>query len=268
MSTTASIPLVFAHRGASLLAPENSLAAFALAVHGGTDAIECDVQLTADGEVVVIHDDTLDATTDGHGLVTAMTLAQLSTLRLRMRGKAFDPAGTTERIPTLNDVIAIYGHGPHLLNVEIKPSKSTNLAEATARLVRAQGSEEFVLLSSFDNNALIHLQEHHANLRRAMNFPPSPLAGVMTGVLGGVGWLTGADALGCEAVHPNVRLASEHMVERAHALGLNVNVWTVDDDKTILHLADIGVDGVITNDAARVRALIVDHARARSQFTS
>src|SRR5271165_4928125 len=98
--TYASMPLVFAHRGAPLRAPENSLAAFALAVQGGTDAIECDVQLTADGEVVVMHDDTLDATTDGHGPVHAQTLAQLSTLRLRMRGKPLDPA-THERIPTL-----------------------------------------------------------------------------------------------------------------------------------------------------------------------
>lgn len=248
-----SPPLIIGHRGASAYAPENSLAAFALAFQQGADGIELDVHLTADGQIVVLHDDLVDATTDGHGLVEELTLAQVRALRLRARGAT---AFTDERIPTLTEVLDAWGHGTSTINVEIKPTKSYALAEAVAQTVKAQGAAAAVLLSSFDRIALVYLQAKHADLRRALLFPPSSFTGALTGLRGDLSWLTGAHALGCEAVHPLWRLVTPRVIERAHVLNLDVNVWTVDDEKGLRKLDALGVDGIITNDPARTRAIV------------
>lgn len=258
-------PLVFAHRGAAARAPENSLAAFDMAVHQGADGIECDAQLTADGQAVILHDDTLDTTTTGRGPVKDLTLAQVQALRLRAtRGGA---ATEGERVPTLAEVLARYGHGPHLLNVEIKPTKGTALAARVAELVVAARSEEYVLLSSFDVRALAFLADRYALLRRALLYPPSALTGVVVGLRGGLGWLTEASALGCEAIHPFVRLVNSAVVARAHLLGLNVNVWTVDEERTIRQMVALGVDGIITNDPVTTRAYLARYTTVRGGNT-
>lgn len=245
--------LIIGHRGASAQAPENSLTAFALALHQGADGIELDVHLTADGQIVVLHDDLVDATTDGHGPVEQMTLAQVRALRLRARGAT---AFTEERVPTLVEVLDTWGHGTSTINVEIKPTKSYALAAAVANAIKVQGATAAVLLSSFDRMALVYLQAKHPDLRRALLYPPSNLSGILTGLRGDLSWLTGALALGCEAVHPFWRLATPRVIERAHALDLDVNVWTVDDDKTLRKLDALGVDGIITNDPAHARAIV------------
>jgi glycerophosphoryl diester phosphodiesterase len=247
------LPLIFGHRGASAAAPENSLSAFALAITQGADGVECDVHLTADGQIVILHDDTVDATTDGHGPIASLTLAEARKLTLRPRGGA-NPAGTTaEHIPTLAEVLERFGHGPTVLNVEIKQMATTDLAEATARVVEEHGAAQMVLLSSFDTKALAYLQRNHPNLRRALLFPPSIRAGVMAGLLGSSRWIMQAQRLGCVAIHPLWRLATTGMIARAHALGMSVNVWTADDEATARRLAELHVDGIITNDPMRVR---------------
>jgi glycerophosphoryl diester phosphodiesterase len=251
MSTpTSDRPLVIAHRGASAEAPENSLSAFVLAEQVGADAIELDVHLTADGAMVVMHDDTVDATTNGHGAIAKMTLEQVRQLRLRPR-KGSLPA-QPEPPPTLNEVIEQFRGHLVLINVEIKLSKTPELAEAVARLIEQSGAVEQVLISSFDTAVLTYLQDRHAALRRALLFPPSAMSGLMAGT----GWITGAALMGCEAIHPHWRLASLRAVERAHELGLNVNAWTLDDQATVRRLAAQGIDGVITNDPRGVRTAL------------
>lgn len=251
----ALLPLIFGHRGASAHAPENSLAAFHLAMTQGADGLELDTLLTADGQVVIMHDDEVDATTDGHGAVSALTLDQLRRLHLRARGK--HTTATIEPVPTLAEVLDAFGHGPITLNVEIKPTKTADLAEAVAQLVVAHHATEHVLLSSFDRGALAHIQEAHPDLRRALLYPNSSLAGVMAGLRNNLAWLTGAHALGCEAVHPFWKLATPTVIERAHTLNLDVNVWTVDSEHDIRRLSAAGVDGIITNEPARARAALV-----------
>ncbi len=247
-------PIILAHRGASRAAPENSLAAFALALQQDADGIECDTQLTADGQVIILHDDTLDATTTGRGPARDHTLAEIRELRLRNR-RGGEP--TEERVPTLEETLARYGHGQRLMNVEIKPSKSTELAERVAMLVVAAQCQATVLLSSFDVRALAYLNDHYPILRRALLYPPSSITRMVVGLRGGLGWITTASALGCEAVHPNARLVHASMIERAHTLALNVNVWTVDDEKTIDTLTRLHVDGIITNEPAAARATVL-----------
>ncbi len=252
-------PIILGHRGASRAAPENSLAAFALAMQQDADGVECDTQLTADGQVIILHDDTLDATTTGRGPARDRTLAEIRELRLRNR-RGGEP--TEERVPTLEETLARHGHGQRLLNVEIKPSKSTELAERVASMVVAAQCQATVLLSSFDVRALAYLNDRYPTLRRALLYPPSSITRMVVGLRGGLGWITSASALGCEAVHPNARLVNASMIERAHTLALNVNVWTVDDAKTIDSLTRLHVDGIITNDPAAARAIVLRVASA------
>ncbi len=260
-------PLVFGHRGASAYAPENSLAAFALAVQQGAEAIELDAHLTRDGYVVVLHDDTVDATTNGRGAVAAMTLEQTRQLRLhaRTRGKT-GQLGTVvvdEPIPLLSEVFDRIAPSGVTINVELKAAHGSALADAVAHLIAERGLAEQVLLSSFDRATLAHVQERHGTLRRALLFPSSNIEGMMTGMLNSQGWVTGAHMLGCEAIHPYWRVVSLGLTSRAHDLGMEVNAWTVDDAATIHRLVTMDVDGIITNDPAKTHAAVRQGASVR-----
>ena len=145
-------PIIFAHRGASAHAPENTMAAFAFALKQEADAIELDAQLSVDEQVVVIHDNSVDRTTDGQGEVRYMTLAALQELD---GGSFFDVAFKGERIPTLDQVLGTYGHKT-FVNIELKNYKSPddNLPERVAELVKQHKLEKQVLFSSFNPRAL------------------------------------------------------------------------------------------------------------------
>lgn len=248
-------PFIFGHRGASAHAPENSLAAFTLAAQQGAQGIELDVHLTADGHVVVMHDDTVDATTNGHGAIANMTLAQLRQLHLHARG-ARHGAETSETVPLLSEVFDRFVPGTLVVNVELKAAKTTDLAEAVAQLVQQRGAAGQVLLSSFDRFTLAYLHQEYPTLRLALLYPGSALGGVLTGMRHDLAWITGANALGCEAIHPHWRLVTPAVIERARILEMDVNAWTVDDERTLRHLAALDVDGIITNDPARARAVV------------
>lgn len=259
LSSSSATPVILGHRGDSAHAPENSLAAFRLALAAGADGIECDAHLIASGAVVIMHDATLDATTTGAGPVSDLTEAQLRDLRLRPRDRPIQPDYPDERIPTLEEVLREFARPGVTLNVEIKPSANSDLAEAVARCVKDAGASRATLLSSFDVRALDHLRAKHPDLRRALLFPPTLLAGALVGLRLGTSWLSQASALGCEAVHPLWRLATPHAVQRAHHLGLRVTVWTVDDGQTIRRLVAAGADGLITNDPAATRRALWSH---------
>jgi glycerophosphoryl diester phosphodiesterase len=257
-------PFIFGHRGAAAYAPENSLAAFALAVQQGAQGIELDVHLTADGQIVVMHDDTVDATTDGHGAISQMTLAQVRQLHLHPRGHQAHAGAATETVPLLSEVFDRFVPGSLVVNVELKPSKTTDLAEAVAQLIAQRNAAGQVLVSSFDRFTLAYLQQHHPALRRALLYPASSFEGMMVSMRHSLGWLTGAHALGCEAVHLYWRMVTPAVVERAHLLDLDLNVWTVDDERAIRHLAQLDVDGIITNDPARALAVVTEHKPVRA----
>jgi glycerophosphoryl diester phosphodiesterase len=162
-------PLILGHRGASAHASENTISAFALALEHGADGFECDVHLTADGEIVVHHDDTVDRLTNGQGKISAMTLAQLQRLRI---ATPYHAESAHAQIPTLAEVIDRFGHQARLINIEIKPSWTTTLADAVGKFVTPLPVKDNVLISSFDTNALLFLQQRYPQLRRAMLYPP------------------------------------------------------------------------------------------------
>jgi len=238
----AGAPLIIGHRGASALAPENSLPAFARAAADGADGVELDVLRCASGEVVVFHDDDLVRLGDRPGRVARMSLAELRAVRLR--------SGAV--IPTLAE--ALEACGPTLLvNVELKAAgvpwaEIRALVGAVAAVTAAPGLRERILISSFHPYAvwawqrrvpgipagLLFEAEAPVHLRRAWALP----------------WLQPFSA------HPQGVLCDEASVRRWHGRGYRVAVWTIDASQELRRLAAAGVDALITNDPAASRAAL------------
>ncbi|MGE5225237.1 MAG: glycerophosphodiester phosphodiesterase [Omnitrophica WOR_2 bacterium] len=239
-------PIVFAHRGSSLHAPENTLAAFELALQQGANAIELDAKLTADGQVIVIHDFTVDRTTDGTGEVRKLTLEQIRKLDA---GSHFDIAYHNEHVPTLEEVFKAVGSRT-LINIELTnyAAPLDALPEKVVRLVRRYRLESRVLFSSFCFLTLL----------RAHNAMP----GVPTGLLayrGKAGILARSPAASLfpyQALHPEKSDVTGALVQRAHRQGRRIHVWTVDDPGEMAFLADLGVDGFFTDDPVLARKVL------------
>jgi glycerophosphoryl diester phosphodiesterase len=218
--------------------PQNTLAAFEKAAELGADGVELDVHLSADGIPVVIHDFTVDETTDGSGPVDHLPLAQLRELDA---GSSFDPKFKGERIPTLEQVLATVGERL-LLNIELKTTslRDNGLERAVVTQVEHHGLDDGrVLLSSFNPIAL----------RRAKRIAPH----IPVGLLHGPDlplplrqlWL--APFVSHEARHPEHTMVNTAYVTRAHRRGHQVNTWTVDEPDEMIRLIDLGVDCIITN---------------------
>lgn len=250
-------PLIIAHRGASGEAPENTLAAFDAAARAGADGVELDVAMCASGDVVVIHDDTIDRTTNGSGRVRDMTL---ETLRLFDAGRWFDTRYAGEVIPTLADVLDLVGE-TMLVNIEIKTAsiKDEGLEDGVINLVRHRGLVERVLISSFNPVSLWRMRRRAPELRRALLTAPN-LPFMLAS-----GWP--ATFVQPHALHPHHSQVEEALVRRAHAKGRKVNAWTVDDPDEMRRLCHLGVDGIITNYPARLRSVLDQLAEEREGAT-
>ena len=232
-------PLIFAHRGASAYAPENTLSAFEIAFKQGAHAIELDAKLSADGQVVVIHDATVNRTTDGKGRVANLELAALRELDA---GSSFSEEFRGEKIPILPEVFELVVGTRLIINVELTnySNPRDTLVDQVCGLVRRFGLEKNVLFSSF----------LPANLVKARTLLPD----VPQGLLAMRGWLGGwARSFGFnfgqyDALHPHLRDVTPRRITRVHRLGRRVHVWTVNDIKDIRRLFKWGVDGIFSDD--------------------
>jgi len=232
-----------AHRGASGQAPENTHAAFAAALDLGVDAIELDCQLSADGELIVIHDETLDRTTDGLGPVAARTWAELAVLDA---GAWRGPQFRGERIPRLADVLEQV-HGRALLNVEIKSARDVGAIEAKlAALTTARAAVEWILFSSF----------HEAAVRNLRAAAPAAAIGVLWDRRPASAALDLAAALDARCIIPARRLVDARLVDAAHARDLGVWVWTVNEVPEMRRLLALGVDALFSDYPDRFRAVV------------
>lgn len=239
-------PLVLGHRGASIEAPENTLAAFRLALARGADGVELDVWRCGSGEVVVIHDEDTGRTC---GERLAVPDAPLSRLRALDAGAWKGPPFAGERIPLLAEVLeALPGA---VVNVELKARPGRGdaaLARAVAAVVAEARAEARVIVSSFDFALL-------AAFRAAA-------PGVATGLLFEEGWLRLARVplaerrLAPSALHPDLRLCTPGRLAGWVAGGRAVNVWTVDEPGEVERLARAGVAGLICNAPGPVRAAV------------
>jgi glycerophosphoryl diester phosphodiesterase len=230
-------PLNIAHRGASAVAPANTLAAFSKAAELGADGIEFDVHLSADGVPVVIHDFAVDATTDGTGRVAEMDLARLKQLDA---GTRFDPAFAGERIPTLEEVLQAFGDRL-LLNIELKSisPRDNGLEQAVLALAEQYDLGNRVLLSSFNPFSLRRAKKIAPHVRVGLLYAPDlPL-------FLSHAWL--APLFPHEARHPEHTMVDARYMRWARRRSYRVNVWTVDDPSEMRRLIDLGVSGIITN---------------------
>jgi glycerophosphoryl diester phosphodiesterase len=226
--------LGIAHRGASGRAPENTHAAFAVALALGAEAIELDCQLSSDGELVVIHDETLDRTTDGAGPVGDRTVAELTALDA---GAWFDPSYRGERIPRLADVLAQL-RDRAMLNVEIKSASDLGMIEPKlAALVAAERAGAWVVFSSFHAQAI-------RNMRAAA---PWARLGVLADADPRPDGIALALEVGAEALIPGRRWVDARLVEEAHARELDVWVWTVNEPGEMRRLIALGVDAIFSD---------------------
>jgi glycerophosphoryl diester phosphodiesterase len=247
MLTSLAQPVIFAHRGASAHAPENTLAAFDLALEQKADAIELDVKLSADGRAVVIHDSTLDRTTGTHGRVKDLSLAELQSLDA---GSFFSERYGGEKIPTLEDVFEAVGKRT-VINVELTnyTTPRDQLVETVCMLVKKFGLQKHVLFSSF----------FASNLSKARAYLPE----VPRGLLAFDGWLGAwARSFGFnfgryQALHPYLKDVTPQQVQRVHRLNRRIHVWTVNAAEDMRRLFHWGVDAIFTDDpqlAVQVRS--------------
>lgn len=229
--------LMIAHRGASALYPENTLRAFIAAADLGADMCELDVRMTRDREVVVIHDATVNRTTNGRGRVGAMNAVAIKRLDAGVR---FGAEFRDEPIPTLAEVAAALGRGCGI-DVELK---ERGLEGRVCDILRERGVIESAIVSSFDWDQLKIVAEQAPGLRLALLGQKAPAA-----------LLRAAAAMHAFAIAPRSDIADGALCAEAHRLGLAVYVWTVDDAPTMRRLMTAGVDGIMTNNLERLRAV-------------
>lgn len=244
-------PLFFAHRGGASLAPENTLPAFERGLALGADALELDIQTTREGELVVIHDLAVDRTTNGSGLVSAHTLDELRRLDA---GYHFTPDGGRtypyrERgvtIPTLREVLEVFA-GVRV-NIDLKQSEPRR-EQRLWELIQELRAEDRVLVASGD------LHEPIVRFRRLSGGRVATSASereirmfVLAAAMWAARWLRPAyDALQVPETHRGIHVVSPRTLRAAHALGLKVHVWTVDERADMERLLAMGVDGVMTD---------------------
>ena len=239
---------VHAHRGGAGLAPENTLAAFRNALALGVDVLEMDLHVTADGEVVVIHDPTLERTTTGHGYVRVAALADLQRLDA---GSWFNTQFAGERVPTLRavfDLVRASGNNRVRFNIETKyepsvPAPPQDFEERALRVIREAGVSDRVIIQSFYYPSLARTKALDrsvptAALRAATDATPDPVAVVR--------------AAPADIYSPSVRLVSRSVVDALHKAGIPVVPWTIDDPAQMERLLEMGIgtlrgDGIITN---------------------
>lgn len=251
----AGAPLLIAHRGGAALAPENTLLAYRQAIHWwGADILEIDVQPTADGEVVVIHDGTVDRTTDGSGAVVEFPLERLRALDAGHRfspdgGRTHPYRGRGIRIPTLAEVLDTFPQ--RRINVEIKDGRAARRAR---EVIRAAGAEGRVLLAA----------GRRADRRAAGPYPGATSAAeeelrrfyILHRLRLARFHRPAVDAFQMPLRHRGRELPDARFVADAHRLNLAVHVWTVDEVEEMERLLARGVDGIVTDRPDRLAAVL------------
>jgi glycerophosphoryl diester phosphodiesterase len=236
--------LVIAHRGASTYAPENTFAAFDLALDMGARHLELDVQISMDDHLVVIHDDLVNRTSNGFGRVWKHTLAEMQALDA---GAWFDRKFAGERIPTLRAVLERYRGRAHL-HVEIK-GKSEGLAERTADMIRALGWTDDVTMTSFQKDKLEALRAHA---------PELPAGWLLRQIDDDI--LREATRLGVTQLCPKADRVTPGLVARLRGAGFNVRAWGVGSEALMRQMVDAGVDGMTVNFPDKLLELLAGYA--------
>lgn len=235
---------IVAHRGGARLWPENSLTAFRGALALGVDDLELDVHLTADGEVVVVHDPTLDRTTTGQGPVAARRLADLAGVRLRQAGGD----ATDERLPALAQVLDLLAPAAAAgllleIKVGVEGLRHPGIEERVLALVRDRGLAPRVQVMAFEEAAVARVRALDPSIRTVLLIGrrDAPRLG------GPVKGASRAARLGAAGVGMDHRLVNAEVVAAARAAGLALGAWTVNDEPAIRRMLDLGVDSITSD---------------------
>ena len=229
--------LVIAHRGASYQAPENTLDAFWCAVQMGADGIELDVQLTKDGHMVVIHDSTVDRTSNGCGAVRDQTLEELRTLDFSMGKQDF----SNTRIPTLDEVYSLVQDTDIRVNVELKDNTVENgefaILPRALELEQRYGMTGRVFYSSFNHHVLRAMKQMQPAAETAALYA--------AGLIDVWDYVKKAQI---DGIHPHFSALQEpNLVTNCHQNGIYIRPWTVDSEQEMHNMLEAGVDAIITN---------------------
>ncbi|MBC8029746.1 MAG: hypothetical protein H7Z16_06510 [Pyrinomonadaceae bacterium] len=261
-----SNPLILGHRGASAVAPENTLAAFSRAMRDGADGIEFDVRLSRDHVPVVIHDANLRRTGLVDKLVRELTAEELQRIDvgrwLANRSRYTSPTAPSaeslgnadEKLPAFTEVLELFGGNQGVLYVEMKcePREGAALAAEVVRLTDEWGMKNRVVVESFDLAAITEVKRIDANIRTAALFEPKLSHPIST--FRRLRMIERAKQCGADEIALHHTLANPGLIEKAKAQGFEVVVWTVDDAKWIRHARSLGIKALIANNpAAMVR---------------
>jgi glycerophosphoryl diester phosphodiesterase len=246
-------PLLLAHRGAPGEHLENTLPAFRAALAHGVDVLELDVRMSADGTVIVSHDATALRVFGVDRAISATRFAQIKRWTIKSpSGEIYEPA-------TLAEVLEAF---PHVaLNVDVKQSKP-NMLPALLDVIMGHAAEERVLLTSFSASVLARIQAlgYQGPLGMSRRDAALFLLGPRTPRLLP---RRGAQRLQIPQQYAGIRLATRACIEKAHAAGLRIDYWVINDLGEAEHLLDLGADGIVTDEPARMAKLFACHVRTR-----
>jgi glycerophosphoryl diester phosphodiesterase len=234
--------LTIAHRGASSIAPENTLKAFEKAIELKADYIEFDVHQSKDGEVVVMHDGNTLRTTHHFGIINRMNLSELKEL----------DCGEGEKIPTLEEVIKV-AKGKIGLNCEIK---ARGFAKKIIKMLKESDIIDTTIISSFKHDILLNIQKLNSQIKLA-SLEPTRTGWIKS-------WISRKKIIRVAvknkfyAINPFYKIVNRKFVNRAHKNNIKIFPWTVNSELIIKKLVDIGVDGIISNHILRVKKILKD----------
>lgn len=236
---------IWGHRGYCGKYPENTMLAFQKAIEAGADGIELDVHETRDGELVVIHDETVDRTTDGTGAVFELSLAELKKLNANKRFPEYGP----QEIPSFEEYCVWAAANGVFTNIEIKTDNTCypDIEEKVWAMIVKHGLEDKVIFSSFNHVSMLHMREI---------VPPFVPVAALVWVESGVRVLPGAfcKKAGFQAYHPEPAMLNNVNIKDCQDNGIAVHVWSVDDAATLKKTYDWGCDAIITDWPLEARA--------------
>jgi glycerophosphoryl diester phosphodiesterase len=247
-------PLVIAHQGGELLAPSNTMTAFANAAEMGVDVLETDIHITKDGHLVTIHDPSVDRTTNGKGKVADLTLAEIQELDAGYHFKDLEGTysfrGKGVYIPTVDEMFQTFGDLK--IEIEIKddnpPEKIDEIASKLWDLIEKYQMEEKILISSFDHdilktfnkyaNGTVAITAGRQEVKNFVVFHKFFLRNL---------YVPTVDAFQIPVEDSGFDLTDQKLIDGAHRLRMEVHYWTIDDPSTMEKLIDAGADGILTN---------------------
>ena len=237
-------PLIFAHRGASAYAPENTIPSFQKAIELNADGVELDIQLSKDGQIVVVHDETINRTSNGTGWVKDYTLEELKQFRFN----TLHPEYENVTIPTMQEVIDVIKPSNLCINIELKTGiiQYPHIEEMILELIHKNDMDDRVIYSSF----------HHPSCAKIKELKKDAYIGFLTrdGIFDLPQYAKDHNA---NALNPALyQLLYPNFVKDCHELGVDINVWTVDDPEHIKQALDLGVHSIISNKPDLVRQLL------------